>query len=760
MMSSFFGYTQSRKELTHELENKKINKITKWTSKQIDYKVDSLLSLMTLDEKIGQMYEIPSGMGSVADLGSVEDQADPKYYQRKGWTGMVLGGSGALKNYEIQKYAVEKTRLGIPLHFNVDVIHGYKTIFPVNLGMACTWEPAAIERAASIAAKEATVSGITINNAPMVDISRDPRWGRATEGVGEDPFLGSEIARAYVRGYQGDDLSDRHTFISTAKHFVGYGASEAGRDYNTVDMSERVLREIYLPPFKAMVEEGVGAIMPAFNIVDGVPCSANKWLLDDVARGEWGFDGIYLSDFNAIHELVLHGVAADDKHASKIALDATMDIEMVSQGYILNLKNLVKQGEVSETQIDASVKRILRSKFLMGLFDDPYRYMDLKGEKEIHCSKEHLKAAREIATKSMVLLKNDTVQSLGKPLLPLSDNYKSIALIGPFVKTRNLQGAWAWGNSKKVVTVESGFKNRLGDRVELNVFNGLSPRKLTKKDMDEALAAARESEVVVLCLGEPQGMSGEAASRAELDFPGDQKEFAEEVLKLGKPTVLVAFNGRPLIFTWYHEHFSSILEAWFPGTEAGNALADILFGDVNPSGKLTMSFPCHVGQIPVYYNHLATGRPYDSSKKKNRFVSKYLDIPNDPLYSFGYGLSYTSFAYSNLKLSSSKLKAGQKITAELVVSNTGEREGTEIVQMYTHDIVASVARPVKELKGFQKVTLQAGESKKVTFTISEELLKFWNRDMEFSSEAGDFEILIGGSSRDGDLLTEEFLLVK
>ncbi|TLX78471.1 beta-glucosidase BglX [Labilibacter sediminis] len=738
---------QKNDKLKEELASKEIKPVPNWTKKQIYEKVDSVLALMSLDEKIGQLYQIGTPMGDVSDLGEVNDVRDPSYYLKKGCVGSILGNKSALKAYELQKYAVEETRLGIPLFFDFDVIHGHKTIFPVNLGLACSWDMDAVEQSCAITAKESTVSGTNFHNGPMIDVSRDARWGRCTEGVGEDPYLGSLIARASVRGYQGDDLTDRHTMIACGKHFAAYGAVEAGRDYNTVDISERTLREIYFPPFKAAVDEGIGSLMPSFNVIDGVPCAGNEWLLKTVGREEWGFEGIYLSDFNSIHELVIHGLAKDDAEASILAMNATLDQEMVSQAYVLNLKKLVKQGKVSLHQVDASVKRILRYKFELGLFDDPYRYIDIKGEETIHCAPEHKKAAREIATKSMVLLKNDTITETQKTLLPISKDTKSIALIGPFVKTKEIEGAWAWGDRKHLVTVKEGFVNRLGEDFDLKVVEGYRYRgkQGKRRDWDKALQAAKESELVVLCMGEPQGYSGEAASRAELDFPGEQKELAEEILKLNKPTILVVFTGRPLVMKWYHDNFPSILCAWFPGTETGNALTDVLFGDVNPSGKLVMSFPYHVGQCPVYYNHLNTGRPYTEGDN-NRFVSRYMDIPNKPLYEFGYGLSYTTFEYSDITISNHRLKSGKELKVSVNVKNTGDYDGEETVQLYIHDIVASVARPVKELKDFKKVMIKSGENRTVEFTITEEQLKYWNKDMKYDSDAGDFNVFVGTSS--------------
>jgi len=753
------GHAQNFDQRMEELSRKAIKDVPNWNRAQIDQKVDSVLKLMKLEDKIGQLYQIATPMGDVTELGEVNDVREPSYYLKKGWVGSILGNKSAVKAYELQKYAVEETKLGIPLFFDFDVIHGYRTIFPINLGLACSWDMDAVEQSCAITAKESTVSGTNFHNGPMIDVSRDARWGRCTEGAGEDPYLTSLIARASVRGYQGDDLSDRHTMIACGKHFAAYGAVEAGRDYNTVDITERTLREIYLPPFKAAVEEGIGSLMPSFNTIDGVPCAGNEWLLKTVGRDEWGFEGIYLSDFNSIHELVIHGLAKDDSEASVLAMNATLDQEMVSQAYVLNLKKLVKQGKVDETQIDASVKRILRYKFELGLFDDPYRYIDIKGEKELHCAPEHLKVARDIATKSMVLLKNDTILELEKPLLPISPETKSIALIGPFAKTKEIEGAWAWGDRKHFVTVKEGFTNRLGDDFDLKVVEGYRFRGKSgkRRNWDDAIKAAQESELVVMCMGEPQGYSGEAASRAELDFPGEQKELAEEILKLNKPTILVVFTGRPLVMKWYHDNFPSVLCAWFPGSETGNALADVLFGDVNPSGKLTMSFPYHVGQCPVYYNHLNTGRPYTEGDK-NRFVSRYMDIPNKPLYEFGYGLSYTSYAYSDLTISNKRLKQGNELKVSVNITNTGDYDGNETVQLYTQDLVASVARPVKELKAFKKVFIKAGESVNVDFSITEEQLKYWNKKMQFDSDAGDFKVFVGTSSE--IFLETEFELVK
>jgi len=762
LLSFSFGilHAQKNDDSIQMLRQKEIRNVPNWNREQIAAKVDSVLSLMNLEDKIGQLYQIASTLGDVSDLGQVNDLRDPSYYFKKGQVGSILGSKSAGKAYELQKYAVENTKLGIPLLFNLDVIHGFRTIFPVNLGLACSWDPEAVERSCAIATKEATVSGINYNHGPMIDVSRDARWGRCTEGAGEDPYLASVMARAYVRGYQGDDLTDRHTMLACGKHFAGYGAAEAGRDYNTVDITERTMREIYLPPFKAAIDEGIASLMPGFNTIEGIPCIGSEWLLKKVGREEWGFEGIYLSDFNSIKELTVHAVAKDDAEASMQALNATVDLEMVSQTYVLNLKKLVRQGKLEEKQIDESVKRILRYKFELGLFDDPYRYIDIKGEDKIHCAPEHLKAARDIATKSMVLLKNDTIANLKKALLPISPDTKSIALIGPFAKTKEINGAWSlFGDKSQIVTVKEGFENRLGDNFDLKVVEGYRYRgtRGKRKDWDKALQAAKESELVVLCMGEPQKYTGEAASRGKLDFPGEQKELAEEILKLNKPTILVVFTGRPLVMKWYHDNFPSILCAWFPGTETGNALADVLFGDVNPSGKSVMSFPYHVAQCPVYYNHLYTGRPHKEGSN-SKFVSRYIDIPNKPLYEFGYGLSYSSYEYSDLRLSNAKLNQGKSIKVSVKVKNTGKVDGDEIVQLYTRDLVGSVARPVKELKDFKKVFLKAGESKTVEFTLTEEQLRFWDKNMQFVSELGEFKVFVGSSSE--KCLEKEFELVK
>jgi len=548
--------------------------------------------------------------------------------------------------------------------------------------------------------------------------------------------------------------------LACGKHFAGYGAAEAGRDYNTVDITERTMREIYFPPFQASIDDGVASLMPGFNTIEGIPCVGSEWLLKKVGREEWGFEGIYLSDWNSINELTIHAVAEDDAEASMQAINATVDLEMVSQSYVLNLKKLVEQGKLKEEQIDESVKRILKYKFELGLFDDPYRYIDIKEEETIHCAPEHLKAARDIATKSMVLLKNDTVANLHKPLLPISPNTKSIALIGPFAKSKEIFGAWSlFGDKSQIVTVKEGFEKRLGDDFNLRVVEGYRYRgtRGKRKDWDMAIQAAKESELVVLCMGEPQKFTGEAASRGELDFPGEQKELAEEILKLNKPTILVVFTGRPLVMKWYHDNFPSILCAWFPGTETGNALADVLFGDVNPSGKLVMSFPYHVAQCPIYYNHLYTGRPHKEGGN-SKFVSRYIDIPNKPLYEFGYGLSYSTYEYSDLSLSNSILNQGKNIKVSVTVKNTGKVDGHEIVQLYIRDLVGSVARPVKELKDFKKVFIKAGESKNVEFSLNENQLRFWDKDMKYVSESGKFKVFIGASSE--NVLSTVFELIK
>ncbi|MFX0100449.1 MAG: beta-glucosidase BglX [Candidatus Hodarchaeota archaeon] len=736
--------------LQDELKNKELKPIKPLPDAEIHEKIDELLGNMTLDEKIGQLYQIP---GSGMLTGPNPDLEDARGLVKKGLVGSLLGSMSAASCYPMQKTAVEETRLGIPLMFMADVIHGLRTIFPIPLATASSWDLDAITKSARVAATESGVAGINLTFGPMVDIARDPRWGRIMEGAGEDPYLGSCCAAAFVRGFQGDDFSRRDTIIACVKHYAAYGGAEAGRDYNTVDMSEFRLRNFYLPPYKGAVDAGVGCLMSSFNIILGFPASGNKHLLKDILRDEWGFKGMIISDYNSVMEMIAHGAVKGGAGAAKAAIDATLDIEMVSQAYLPNLAKLVNSGSVKLAQIEDAVRRILYYKYKVGLFDDPYRYMDVEGTKKMHVCKEHRKIARDVAKRSMVLLKNEKIDAWGKKVLPLNaeklEKVSKIALIGPLAEEKAILGSWsAIGNISDTITLKAGIEAKLKG-VELITTKGCDISRRSKERFEKAIDAAREADLVILALGEAQGMSGEAKSRAYLDIPGVQEDLAKEVKTLGKPTVLVLFNGRPLVLNWFDENMDAILEAWFPGTEGGNAIADILFGDYNPSGKLTASFPVAVGQIPVYYNHYSTGRPVLNPSKKSAFISNFLDISNEPLYPFGFGLSYTTFGYSDLFLDKTIIKKGETLEASIKVTNTGNVAGEEVVQLYIQDVVGSSVRPVKELKGFQKVPLEPGESKELKFTIDEVMLSFYNQDNQKVAEPGDFILYIGPSSIEG-----------
>jgi beta-glucosidase len=633
---------------------------------------------------------------------------------------------------------VTESRLKIPLIFGFDVIHGYRTIFPIPLGEAASWDPAAVERAASIAAAEARAAGVHWTFAPMVDIARDPRWGRIAEGSGEDPYLGSLMARARVRGFQGSDFSAKDKVVACAKHWVAYGAAEAGRDYNTTDVSERSLREVYFPPFKAAVDAGVGTFMSAFNDLNGVPSSANPFTLTEVLRNEWKFDGFVVSDYTSVEELIKHGIAANGAEAAREALSAGVDMEMVSRLYNKHASELIKERKLSQQTIDEAVRRILRIKFRLGLFDRPY--VDEALERTAIFNSASVAAAREIAARSMVLLKND------HDVLPLDKNVRSIALIGPLADSRqDMLGSWTGdGKAEDAVTLLQGLKSKV-PQTRINYAKGCDIGCDKPDGFEEALRAARESDVTVIAVGESAEMSGEAASRSSLDLPGRQLELVKAVQATGKPTIVVLMNGRPLTINWLAENTPAILETWFAGTQAGNAIADVLFGDVNPGGKLPATFPRSVGQIPLYYNHKNTGRPPDAN---NKYTSKYLDVAWTPLFPFGYGLSYTQFKITNLQLSAERIPLNGKLTVSVDVENTGKRVGDEVVQLYIRDTSASVTRPVKELKGFQRITLQPGEKKRVEFLLTAEQLGFWDRQMRFTVEPGEFQVMVGSSSED------------
>ncbi|PUZ26372.1 beta-glucosidase BglX [Chitinophaga parva] len=716
--------------------------------------VSSLLAKMTLDEKLGQLNLLTSDM----DVTGPSIRASYKQDILAGRCGNIFNAYTPQYTRQLQELAMQ-TRLKIPLLFGFDVIHGHKTIFPIPLGEACTWDMALLEKSAHVAAAEAAADGLHWTYSPMVDIARDPRWGRVAEGVGEDTWYGVQVAKAKVKGYQGTQLGANNAVLACVKHFALYGAVEAGRDYNTVDMSRRQMYQFYLPPYKAAVDAGVASVMTSFNEVDGIPATANKWLMTDLLRKEWGFKGFVVTDYTAINEMINHGVGANTYDVGNLALNAGVDMDMQGSVYISEGKKLLDDKKITIAQINTAVARVLEAKYKLGLFDDPFKFSDsARAAKEI-LNAENRAASRDIAKRSIVLLKNE------QQVLPLKKS-GTIAVVGPLANDqRDMIGTWsAAGDWHKAVSILDGVKaqagnatvlyakgcNILGDSVlikKLNAFGGnieLDPRT-PQQLIDEAIATASKADVVVVALGETCGMSGEAASRSDLDIPENQRPLLEAMLKTGKPVVLLLSNGHPLTLTWEDAHVPAILETWFLGTEAGNAIADVLFGDYNPAGKLTMSFPRVVGQIPVYYNHKNTGRPFNEA---NKYSSKYLDVANDPLYPFGYGLSYTTFTYSNLQLDATKLAPGKTLGVTVTVTNSGSYDGEEVAQLYLRDLVGSVTRPVKELKGFQKVMLRKGESKTLHFNITPEDLKFYDKDMKWTSEPGDFTVFVGGNSRD------------
>ncbi len=701
--------------------------------------VADLMSKMTIEEKIYQTVQFTSD-GTVTGPKS-GDNFITRIQQGK--VGSLLNATGANATREIQRINLEKSRLKIPLLFGHDVIHGYKTIFPINLGMASSWDPKAVELAARVSATEASSGGVHWTFAPMVDIARDARWGRVSEGSGEDSFLGIQMAVANVKGFQGDDLSKTNTILACAKHFAAYGAAESGRDYNTVDISERVLRDTYLPAFKATVDAGVKTFMMSFNEISGVPSTGSKFLIRDILKGEWKFDGLVVSDYTGIFEMVAHGFATDDKNAGQLALNAGVDIDMVGATYMNYTKKSYDEGKVTLAEIDDACKRILDAKYDLGLFEDPYRYSDEKREKETIYKPEFLEASLEVAKKSLVLLKNKN------NVLPLKANQK-IAFVGPLVSDEyNMIGSWAaLGDRNGMATsVKEGVTNYLKNVSNVTFDQGVEIQSVKRDMMQKALDNAKNADVIVAIMGESENMSGEAACRTTIDLPGLQKEFLSELKKLGKPIVLVLLNGRPLTLTWENDNMDAILEAWWPGTRGGDAIAQTLFGANNPNGKLPMTFPRNVGQLPLYYNHKNTGRPYlGPTDPEQKYKSQYIDVGNSPLYPFGYGLSYTTFEYSNLKISNDKIKFGEKLKVSVDVKNTGNYDGQEVVQLYIRDLVGSVTRPMKELKGFEKITLKIGETKSVSFEISSEDLKFYNIDMKNVAEAGNFEVFVGGNS--------------
>jgi beta-glucosidase len=730
-----------------------------------------LLSKMTLDEKIDQLLQLTGEFyesddvvtGPTSYLGLTQETVDQ--------SGSSLNVIGAKKLIHIQKQYLEKSTHKIPLLFMADIINGYKTIFPIPLAQGCTFNPELVQKSAAVAAKESSASGLHVTFSPMVDLVRDPRWGRVMESTGEDTYLNGVLGRAMVRGYQGESLLENGTIASCVKHFAAYGAPTGGRDYNTVDLSERTLREDYLPAYKEAIDEGCELVMTAFNTVDGIPATANKSLMNDILRDEWNFDGVLISDYAAIAELITHGVAADAKEAARLAIEAGVDIDMMTSIYVNNLKKLVEEGVIPEKLIDDSTLRVLHLKNKLGLFENPYRDASEELEKEILLCNEHRRLSREMAGESIVLLKNNGV-------LPLQKQNQKIAFIGPYVDNTSLSGLWSIHSDKDaVVTVKQGVLDKIGE-AEVSFAKGceiLNPGVLiggfggdpiigpndtvaAQADLKEALQLAESADVVVLALGEHVVQSGEGGSRAEITLPELQLDLLRKIHAVNTNIVVVLFNGRPLDLREVHEKAGAIVEAWFPGTEGGHAVADILFHDVNPSGKLSMSFPYSVGQIPVHYNMFKTGRPFQKGNEGNRFASRYTDIPNEAFYPFGFGLSYTSFDYFGLTLDKTTMSAEEVITASINVKNTGAFTGKETVQLYIQDLVGSVVRPLKELKGFKKISLEPGESQTVTFEITEEMLKFYTASKKWESETGKFKVYIGRDSCTED--NEEFTLVK
>ncbi|MEC0241635.1 beta-glucosidase BglX [Paenibacillus dokdonensis] len=715
--------------------------------------LQGLVKQMTLEEKIAQLLQLTAHFhegtdnegqvtGPMEEMGITESMVTA--------SGSVLGLSGAQAIIDVQNSYLSKSRLGIPLLFMADVVHGFKTIFPIPLAIGCSWDTELAEKSAEIAARESAVSGIHVTFAPMVDLVRDPRWGRVMETTGEDPYLNSLFARAFVRGYQGDNLKeDPDRLAACVKHFAAYGAPDGGRDYNTVNMSERNLREYYLPAYKAALDEGCEMVMTSFNTVDGIPATGNEKLMRGILRDEWGFDGVLISDWASIREMVAHGAAEDDCEAAYRAIRAGVDIEMMTPCYVQHLPELIESGRVDEALIDEAVLRILRLKEKLGLFENPLRAADPEREREVIFCAEHRNVSYELAAKSSVLLKNNG-------LLPLQTD-ANVALIGPFTQSDDILGWWSCVGAKEdAVQLGKSLKERLSGG-KLSIAEGSGIDSITQQQIEAAMETARNADIIVLALGEDSAMSGEGGSRTNIRLPEAQLELVKQLKTLGKPLAAVIFNGRPLDLNGIFEEADAVLEAWFPGSEGGAAVADILIGHVNPSARLTMSFPQSVGQVPVYYNHFNTGRPLDPQKTEERYVSKYIDSPNDPLLPFGFGLSYTNFEYSDLTISSQEMKARDKLTVQVKVTNTGDRAGVETVQLYIRDIAGEVVRPMRELKGFEKLALASGESGTATFTLTEEQLRYHHSDLSFSSDPGTFQVFVGPNSR--DTLEQSFKLI-
>lgn len=713
--------------------------ITISAQKSIDQKVTELMAKMTLEEKIGQLNQYND---DITATGPITKDADKAGQVRAGKLGSILNAIGVKNTKNWQDQAM-RSRLKIPLLFGQDVIHGFRTTFPIPLGETATWDMNLIEKSARIAAIEASAYGIHWTFAPMVDIGRDPRWGRVMEGAGEDTYLGILVGKARVKGFQGNGLGNKDAVMACAKHFAAYGAAVGGRDYNSVDMSLRQLHETYLPPFKAVSDIGVATFMNSFNDINGIPATGNKYIQRDLLKGAWNFQGFVVSDWGSIGEMIPHGFAKDNKDAALKAIIAGSDMDMESRSYTNHLSELVKEGKVDIQLVDDAVRRILTKKYELGLFDDPYRFINEKREKEQANNPEHRKFAREIGAKSIVLLKNEN------QLLPLSPTTKKVAIIGPFAKaTVENHGFWSIAfpdDSQRIVTQFDGIKAQLDKNSELLYAKGCNANDNDKSLFAEAVETAKKADVVIMTLGEGHAMSGEAKSRSNIHFSGVQEDLLKEIAKIGKPIILMINAGRPLVFDWASENIPTIVYTWWLGTEAGNSIADVLFGKINPGGKLPMTFPRNEGQIPIYYNHYNTGRPAKNNTDRN-YVSAYIDLDNDPAYPFGFGLSYTTFQYSDVNVSATQLKGNQTLTASVTLTNSGNYDGEEVVQLYIRDLVGKVVRPVKELKGFQKIFLKKGESKTVSFNITPEDLKFYDDELNLDWESGEFDIMIGTNS--------------
>lgn len=733
----------------------------------MDRFINDLMSRMTIEEKIGQLNLVTAGEAVTGSVVSTDVESKIK----EGKIGGIFSMSTPQRIRAAQELAVNHSRLKIPIIFGMDVIHGYKTMFPIPLGLAASWDMELIQETARIAAMEASADGLNWTFSPMVDISRDARWGRISEGSGEDTYLGSRIAEAMVRGYQGDDLAAHNTLMACVKHFALYGAAEAGRDYNTTDMSLHRMYNEYLPPYKAAIDAGAGSVMTAFNDINGVPATANKWLMTDVLRNQWGFDGFVVTDYTAVNELIDHGLG-DLQEVSALSLKAGVEMDMVGEGFLTTLKKSLDEGKVSKDEIDRACRLVLEAKYKLGLFEDPFRYCDESRAREVILNPAHLAKAREAAGKSFVLLKNDG------QVLPLKKQ-GTVALIGPLANTgANMPGTWSVSaDLDNTPSLLEGMRAALGDQVKIvhhlgsnlladaayqeraTMFGRTIPRdeRPEQEVIAEALAVAGQADVIIAALGESSEMSGESSSRTDIGIPTVQQRLLAKLLETGKPVVLVLFTGRPLTLTWENEHVPAILNVWFGGTETGKAVADVLFGDVNPSGKLPATFPQHVGQVPLYYSHKNTGRPLADGQWFQKFRSNYLDVSNDPLYPFGYGLSYTTFTYDQMELSAEQLHQAGSLQVRVTVKNTGKYAGEEVVQLYIRDLVGSVTRPVKELKGFRKIRLEPGESQQVVFDITAEDLKFYDAELNYVAEPGEFSVFVGPNSR--DVQEKKFILV-